>query len=365
MHSNPHADRIIEGEAFFTSKDFRKALSTFEEVLAIDPANVEALNDAGMACAALNDALQATQYYEQALRHHPSSAPAFFNLIDVLVKFGDLQLLQEAFVRYESAIPDSAEKQHYMIAIFGGGDGQAAGQGQEAVLNPNAARLPYYEVLEVIHAELSPRTYVESGVDTGLSLALADDDTLCIGIDPESKPLVPLPPKVKLFSETSDAFFRNHNLAEELDGKPVDFGFIDGMKLFENALRDFIHLEGYATPDAVIVVKDCYPGDAAAAHRDRQNGASCGDVWKLVPCLKRYRPDLTIHTVDVAPAGLTVITGLDPGSMVLIENLEAIYREYIPRTLEVPKSGREDAFNRVGNSVEEIRALLVTVSPAS
>ena len=37
-----------------------------------------------------------------------------------------------------------------------------------------------------------------------------------------------------------------------------------------------------------------------------------GDVWKVVVWLRRHRPDLRITTLDVAPTGLAVVTGLDP-----------------------------------------------------
>src|SRR4030088_274654 len=42
----------------------------------------------------------------------------------------------------------------------------------------------YLTVLDRIHRHLRPRTYVEIGVETGRSLALAQPGTTCIAIDP-------------------------------------------------------------------------------------------------------------------------------------------------------------------------------------
>src|SRR5258706_5348979 len=50
------------------------------------------------------------------------------------------------------------------------------------------------------------------------------------------------------------------------------------------------------------------------AARERVDAFWSGDVWKLVPCLKKYRPDLSIHTIASAPTGLPVIRNLDPAS---------------------------------------------------
>jgi hypothetical protein len=42
-----------------------------------------------------------------------------------------------------------------------------------------------------------------------------------------------------------------------------------------------------------------------------------GDVWKIVPVLEKYRPDLSITLLDCAPTGLVLISNLDPNNTVL------------------------------------------------
>jgi hypothetical protein len=52
-----------------------------------------------------------------------------------------------------------------------------------------------------------------------------------------------------------------------------------------------------------------------------------GDVWKIIPCLREFRPDLRITTLGAAPSGLGVIQGLDPSSRVL----EGVYDRAVER----------------------------------
>ena len=47
------------------------------------------------------------------------------NLLDLLIGFGDMDLLDEAFVQYEGGIPAIPEKEIYRKALFAGGDGMA------------------------------------------------------------------------------------------------------------------------------------------------------------------------------------------------------------------------------------------------
>ena len=58
---------------------------------------------------------------------------------------------------------------------------------------------------------------------------------------------------------TSDDFFSGPRLGELLGGQTVDMAFVDGMHLFEYALRDFMNLEASAL--ILIAVHDCLPRD--------------------------------------------------------------------------------------------------------
>jgi len=185
----------------------------------------------------------------------------------------------------------------------------------------------YLRLLAKIHKHLRPRTYLEIGVAHGDSLAFVDKGTLAIGIDPQPTITVPLRRSVRVIRETSDGFFAHRDLKTELSGKPLDLAFIDGMHQFEYSLRDFIHIERHSSPNTAVFIHDCYPLDAVTAARDRTTTFWSGDVWKVILCLKKYRPDLRVHTLAAPPTGLGIVRGLDRRSNVLQARLEEIYRE--------------------------------------
>ena len=188
---------------------------------------------------------------------------------------------------------------------------------------------PYLVILDRIHQYLLPRTYVEVGVSKGTSLTLALPGTICVGIDPEPDIQFPVPPTSQIYASTSDAFFEDVDLGEALGKRPLDLAFIDGMHTFEYALRDFMNLERFAGPDSTILVHDCLPTDEVSASRERQTRRWTGDVWKMIVCLRQWRPDLSVAVADVGPSGLGVISGLDPSSSVLREHYDEIYAHFL------------------------------------
>jgi hypothetical protein len=53
-----------------------------------------------------------------------------------------------------------------------------------------------------------------------------------------------------------------------------------------------------------------------------------GDVWKLIPILRKYRPDLKLTVLDCRPTGLVCVTNLAPGNTELTRNYDAIVAEF-------------------------------------
>lgn len=97
----------------------------------------------------------------------------------------------------------------------------------------------------------------------------------------------------------------------------LSFSFLDGMHLFEFLLRDFIAAEKASGPNGVIAMHDCCPFSHEMTTRDLDNlpqggGAWTGDVWKLIPILREYRPDLKLTVLNAAPTGLVFVSGLKP-----------------------------------------------------
>ncbi len=208
-----------------------------------------------------------------------------------------------------------------------------------------------------MHVRLLPRTYVEIGVNRGNSLTLALPGTRAVGIDPEPRLRHPISRSTKVFPWDSDTFFEMWDLEDVLGGRKVDLAFIDGMHLFEFALRDFANLEPHCTPESVIVLHDCLPANPRVAARKRPKRRWTGDVWKLAVCLRRYRPDLQTTVLDVPASGLGIVRSLDPKSTVLRDQRREILRELLPLDLD-STTGREAKLNRVPGDWETLGALL-------
>jgi capsular polysaccharide biosynthesis protein len=221
----------------------------------------------------------------------------------------------------------------------------------------------YLALLRLIHRHLSPRTYVEIGVGSGRSLARARRGTLCVGIDPAPRLRRAVPDSARVFEVTSDEFFAEHDLRAVLRGQAVDFAFIDGTHLFEFALRDFINLESACGRESLIAIHDCNPPNEEVADRQRRSAFWTGDVWKLVLCLRKYRPDLELAVVDVPPSGLGIVTRLDPASAVLRERYTEICQEYVNLAFSDLGGSKHEKLNVVPGSWESVRTMLPAPQP--
>ncbi|MGA2470992.1 MAG: methyltransferase domain-containing protein [Solirubrobacteraceae bacterium] len=217
----------------------------------------------------------------------------------------------------------------YSSTVNGGaewtlGEHQSVGDGpwdEDPRHNVVRAAPSYLDVLASVHETLQPRGYLEIGVRNGASLALARCPA--VGIDPAPDLTVALPPTTSVVELTSYEFFR------ALDGDlglTLDLAFIDGAHLIEEVLKDFIAVESLAHERAVIVIDDVLPAHPLQAQRRRATRVWCGDVWKIVGCLRRLRPDLTLTIVDAAPCALLVVSNLNPQDRTLRQSYNPIVR---------------------------------------
>ncbi|MEU9733111.1 class I SAM-dependent methyltransferase [Streptomyces sp. NPDC048002] len=214
-----------------------------------------------------------------------------------------------------------------------------------------------HEFLRELHKATANRNYLEIGVNDGRSLRLSRVPS--IAVDPAFKVVTEIRCDVHLVKATSDDFFARDNPLAHLKGgrhpvrnlrrgrSPVghwrrttlDLSFIDGMHLFEYALRDFINVERHSDWASVIVFDDMLPRNVDEAARDRHTGAWTGDVYKLVEILTRFRSDLVTLLVDTQPTGQLVVFGADPASTVLSDRYDEILAEYdVPDPQKVPES---------------------------
>ena len=192
-----------------------------------------------------------------------------------------------------------------------------------------AMRFPgpnYYEVLRWLHEDLRPDSYVEIGVGRGHSLALAMPPTIAVGIDPCPQVDDCRRTETRVVAMPSSEFFAKHTLREFVGANHFSLAFVDGLHQFEQAVDDIFNLEVYAQPESVIAVHDTIPLDERSAGRTPRTTFHTGDVWKVVPFLRQFRPDLEVVTVRTGPSGLTLIRRLDGSRKKSQADTEAIGR---------------------------------------
>ncbi|MFF4248396.1 class I SAM-dependent methyltransferase [Streptomyces sp. NPDC001822] len=212
-----------------------------------------------------------------------------------------------------------------------------------------------HEFLRSLHRVYRPRNYLEIGVNDGRSLALSRVPS--VAVDPAFRVVTDISCDVHLVRATSDAFFaRKDPLLHLRNGRnpfralarrdplnllgadpKLELSFIDGMHLFEYALRDFMNVERHSRWSSVIVLDDMLPRDVDEAARDRHTQFWTGDVYKVAQVLRRFRPDLLVIEVDTEPTGVLVVLGADPASQVLKNAYDEIIEEYVvPDPQNVP-----------------------------
>jgi len=184
-----------------------------------------------------------------------------------------------------------------------------------------------HQFLRRLHRVYRPRSYLEIGVNDGRSLALSRVKS--IGIDPAFKVTSELRCDLTLVKTTSDEYFQRDNAVREFPDKLIDLVFIDGMHLFEFALRDFINVERHARWSSVVVFDDMLPRNVDEAARDRHTNAWTGDVYKVADVLRTHRPDLVCAPVDTKPTGLLVVFGADAENGVLRSEYDTLLTEHV------------------------------------
>ncbi|MFB1487467.1 MULTISPECIES: methyltransferase domain-containing protein [unclassified Thiocapsa] len=207
-----------------------------------------------------------------------------------------------------------------------------------------AGQVHYRAILAQAHEILKPELYLEIGVRHGDSLALAHGPA--VGVDCAPDVEQPLHAATTIIQATSDEFFEFK--AGEALTTPPDLSFIDGMHLFEYALRDFMNVERWSKSSSLVIVDDIFPNHPDQATRERCTRVWTGDVWKLHACLAEERPDLLLLSLDTSPTGLLLIAGLDASNRTLWDRYNPIVNRYVkrqPETLPAAVIARDGALD--------------------
>ena len=302
-HAINHAELLFnDGNLIEAEKICDKALQKEQEVN-----HAPILYLKGKIARVNNQVSKAINYFADAIRHDVNNQQYRNYLIKFLLEVGALaqknqqtETAKHLFRLCLDINPNCAAASNSLIEIEMHGE-------------------EYYDLLARLHNFLKPKTYLEIGVSNGLSMTKALSNTLAIGIDPVCAVDQNFVAETKLFNLTSNDFFASHNLHDIIDGSILDMAFIDGLHTFEQVLSDFINVESYSGPRTVILVHDCLPLDRVTASTERISGFWTGDVWKLLPALAKFRPDLNIFVTPTPPSGLAIITNVNAKSAIKLK----------------------------------------------
>jgi len=206
----------------------------------------------------------------------------------------------------------------------------------------------YQDVLSKVEEKINPEWYLEVGSRSGDSISKIKCNYLAI--DPEfviKNDVWNSAKFMQFFQMTSDDFFASKYL--DKSGIKPDFAFIDGMHLFEYALRDFINCEKHMNKGGMVFFHDVCPFNYLMTTRDTDYVNSglpwTGDVWKTMAVLVEYRPDLQIDVLTASRTGLGCVRGMDASNTVLSDNYDAIIEKYT--SMELEDIGAKEYFDNV------------------
>jgi protein O-GlcNAc transferase len=320
-----------------------EATRLYRGILAARPEVADASYNLGVLALQTGELGAALGHFQAALQTAPRQPRSWLSCIDTLIRLGQTVAATEMLTQARRCGLTGAAAEALASRL------RTLSQRPSVVGTswmPNLSGAPYVEVLERLHGVLRPKTYLEIGVETGATLAIAR--CAAIGIDPrfqfgdiEVVRRIVAKPSLLLYQMPSDEFFGRFDPVQLL-GSPIDFAFLDGMHRCEYLLRDFLNVERHCRPDAVIALHDCLPLETPMAEREpnvppieaERQGMWTGDVWRTALLLKRHRPELRLMVLDAAPTGLVLITGLDPRSKYLAERQESLVSEMLGWSLE-------------------------------
>ncbi len=161
----------------------------------------------------------------------------------------------------------------------------------------------------------------------------------------------------KFFEATSDAFFEK-DASSVFRQRKLEIALIDGMHEFDYVLNDVNNCLRYLSDNGVLILHDCNPLTPEAAvpfNAWKERGYSGhwnGDTWKVIPYLKKHRPDLDVFVADC-----------DHGLGVISRNAHATVSTDAARLPE--DVGREEFRSMAYSDLEKHRKELLNLKPES
>ena len=308
--------------------NLQEAERIYKKVLKIVPTHVDANHNLGVLLVSCLQSYNALPFLRSAYEGNLKVEQFWISYINALINLDKLDKARELITKasdagiYSKTFDLLSERTLTPAKLFTNGKFFQAQDGD------------YLNFLKALHVNIY-EGYFEIGTRTGASLVLSQSPS--ISIDPFFQ-LEHFPVGKKdfclMFQETSDNFFKN--TLPKMSGLKCQLAFIDGMHLFECALRDFINLAKIASKDALFLFHDPIPWTFKMATRnfetlDRKD-AWTGDIWKLVPILIDAGMKNNINLLTSGPSGLLAV--LNP-SKKIIEEIEKNYDKICTQWLNV------------------------------
>lgn len=215
------------------------------------------------------------------------------------------------------------------------GPGQDAAPTQPPSGAPAPRVTPSARRVNALARRIGARRYLEIGVSRGATfrqVAVAER----IGVDPcflfDTAEVAN--DTTALHAMTSDQFF-----AEAAGVSPFDIVFMDGLHIFEQAVRDLTNILSWTTWRSAILIDDTVPGDIYSSHpvqrdalrfRHAAGGKGSdwhGDVFKIAFLIHDFFPTLDYRTI-VGPGNPQTLAwrAAAPARKPVFDSLERISR---------------------------------------
>ena len=190
-----------------------------------------------------------------------------------------------------------------------------------------------FDLLTFQFNRVRPKLFLTLG-DHARYVQCVPQPILGLGVDPwPTMNMKELPPNQQVYPVTSDYFFHSPYMIRDLH---PDIIMISGFKRFEQVLRDAIFSEKLCKKESIIMIMNTVP--LAASDIDRADISpsqhQTGDVFKIIPIYKKYRPDIKISTITDIDMGFTILENLDEANHVLQTELVLAVQDVIDQKFE-------------------------------
>tara|TARA_B100001063_G_C16731916_1_gene539789 strand:+ start:503 stop:1621 length:1119 start_codon:yes stop_codon:yes gene_type:complete len=306
----------------------------YNYILENDSKSSDANNNLGLIKVSNFESIESLSYFKKAIELNPKNENFWFNYITALINTEKYEKAKIILKQCKEKNFNKNNIDYLSSKLLTPNEFLSNGKIYQANIGN------YYDFLRVVHKKKF-NVYFEIGSRTGDSLFLSQSPSIAIDPFYELKKN-PIGKKdfCLLFQETSDSFFENS--FPKIKNFECEFGFIDGMHLFENALKDFINLAKITSEKSLILIHDILPWTFEMATRDYKSIPKgkpwTGDVWKLIPIfidmgLKDY-----IKVLNCAPSGLLAVLNPNKDLINDIENnFNKIYSKWIDIELDQKK----------------------------